>query len=310
MGRAARGHVPADGRPGPGTGYPGRGRGLLRARAPRRGRRAALDPVALVSALNQRAGRHGVGRADIVENRLVGMKSRGVYETPGGTVLVEAHHHLQTITLDRDTQHYKALVAPKYAELVYNGLWYSRCAARSTRSCPRRRRRSRGTVRVRLYKGSCTVVGRRGRSVPVQPRPGDLRPRRRVRSEGRGGLHPSLRPADQGLRRGEPRVDRGATPLPMAIRLRGDRGPVSRVIGVAEPRGTETTRRRRVCGADGFGGVSTRDRGVYDVTPVRPPPVPRRHPWQRRARDDARTVRDHRAGGCGADRSGPRRDPR
>jgi len=66
-------------------------------------------------------GAHGVGGVDIVENRLVGMKSRGVYETPGGTVLVDAHHHLQTITLDRETQHFKALVAPRYAELVYYG---------------------------------------------------------------------------------------------------------------------------------------------------------------------------------------------
>jgi len=121
----------------------------------------ALDPVALVSALNQRAGRHGVGRTDIVENRLVGMKSRGVYETPGGTVLAEAHHHLETITLDRETQHYKALVAPKYAELVYYGLWYSPLRRALDAFVDATQETVSGTVRLRLYKGSCTVIGRR-----------------------------------------------------------------------------------------------------------------------------------------------------
>jgi argininosuccinate synthase len=121
----------------------------------------ALDPVALVSALNQRAGRHGVGRTDIVENRLVGMKSRGVYETPGGTVLAEAHHHLQTITLDRETQHYKALIAPKYAELVYYGLWYSPLRRALDAFVDATQETVSGTVRLRLYKGSCTVIGRR-----------------------------------------------------------------------------------------------------------------------------------------------------
>jgi len=120
-----------------------------------------LDPVALVESLNRRAGAHGVGRADLVENRLVGMKSRGVYETPGGTVLVEAHHHLQTITLDRDTQHYKDLVAPKYAELVYNGLWYSPLRRAFDAFVSTTQETVTGTVRVRLFKGSCTVVGRK-----------------------------------------------------------------------------------------------------------------------------------------------------
>src|SRR5579884_1060514 len=119
------------------------------------------DPVSLVAELNRRAGAHGVGRVDIVENRLVGMKSRGVYETPGGTVLAEAHHHLQTITLDRDTHHYKALVAPKYAELVYNGLWYSPLRRALDAFVAATQETVTGTVRVRLFKGACTVVGRR-----------------------------------------------------------------------------------------------------------------------------------------------------
>jgi argininosuccinate synthase len=120
-----------------------------------------LDPVSLVTALNRRAGAHGVGRVDIVENRLVGMKSRGVYETPGGTVLAEAHHHLQTITLDRDTQHYKALVAPRYAELVYNGLWYSALRRALDAFTGVTQETVTGSVRLRLFKGACVVVGRR-----------------------------------------------------------------------------------------------------------------------------------------------------
>jgi len=120
-----------------------------------------LDPVTLIETLNRRAGAHGVGRADIVENRLVGMKSRGVYETPGGTVLMEAHHHLQTITLDRDTQHYKALIAPRYAELVYNGVWYSPLRRAFDAFAVVTQETVTGTVRVKLFKGACTVVGRK-----------------------------------------------------------------------------------------------------------------------------------------------------
>ncbi len=120
-----------------------------------------LDAVSIVTSLNRRAGAHGVGRVDIVENRLVGMKSRGVYETPGGTVLAEAHHHLETITLDRDTQHYKALVAPKYAELVYNGLWYSPLRRALDAFVAVTQETVTGTARVKLYKGTCTVVGRK-----------------------------------------------------------------------------------------------------------------------------------------------------
>ena len=120
-----------------------------------------LDPVELVASLNTRAGAHGVGRVDIVENRLVGMKSRGVYETPGGTVLVDAHHHLQTITLDRETQHFKALVAPRYAELVYYGQWYSPLRRALDAFVTATQRTVTGSVRVKMYKGAAAVVGRK-----------------------------------------------------------------------------------------------------------------------------------------------------
>ncbi len=125
----------------------------------------ALDPVALVETLNRRAGAHGVGRVDIVENRLVGMKSRGVYETPGGTVLMDAHHHLQTLTLDRDTQHYKALLAVRYAELVYNGVWYSPLRRAIDAFVSVTQETVTGAVRVRLFKGCApsSAAGATGR---------------------------------------------------------------------------------------------------------------------------------------------------
>src|SRR5881396_2955746 len=85
----------------------------------------ATNPVTLIQTLNRLGGQHGVGRVDMVENRLVGIKVRGVYETPGGSILALAHRDLESITIDRDTQHYVALIAPRYAELVYNGLWFS-----------------------------------------------------------------------------------------------------------------------------------------------------------------------------------------
>jgi len=120
-----------------------------------------LSPVKLIEQLNQTAGRNGVGRVDIVENRLVGIKSRGVYETPAGTVLLAAHRALETITLDRDTFHYKQLVSVKYAELIYNGQWF--CPLRESLDAfvDKTQKKVTGTVRVKLYKGNCAVVGRK-----------------------------------------------------------------------------------------------------------------------------------------------------
>jgi len=120
-----------------------------------------LPPVELLSTLNELAGRHGVGRADLVENRLVGMKSRGVYETPGGTVLHIAHQALEQLCLDRETLHYKELVAHKYAELVYYGLWFSPLREALDAFVDATQRTVSGTVRLKLYKGSCIVVGRK-----------------------------------------------------------------------------------------------------------------------------------------------------
>lgn len=119
------------------------------------------DPVTLISKLNEIGGRHGVGRVDIVENRLVGMKSRGVYETPGGTILYEAHHGLETLTLDRDTLHFKQMMAGRYAELVYNGQWFTPLKKAIDAFVDETQRRVTGSVKLKLYKGTVQTVGRK-----------------------------------------------------------------------------------------------------------------------------------------------------
>ncbi len=121
----------------------------------------AMGAVALLTRLNELGGTHGVGRADLVENRLVGMKSRGVYETPGGTILYTAHQALESITLDRDTLHYKDVIAQRYAELVYYGQWYTPLRTSLDTFVTSTQQTVTGSVRLKLYKGSCTVVGRK-----------------------------------------------------------------------------------------------------------------------------------------------------
>ena len=120
-----------------------------------------LEPVALLEKLNELGGAHGVGRADIVENRLVGMKSRGVYETPGGTILWEAHQSLESLTLDRETSHYKANVANKYSEIVYDGQWFSPLREAIDAFVDSTQETVTGEVLVQLFKGSASAVGRR-----------------------------------------------------------------------------------------------------------------------------------------------------
>ncbi|MBI4481663.1 MAG: argininosuccinate synthase [Acidobacteria bacterium] len=118
------------------------------------------EPVALVQELNRLGGTHGIGRADVVENRLVGMKSRGVYETPGGTLLMAAHRELEALCLDRDTTHYKALVAARYAELVYYGQWYTPLREALDAFVNVTQQNVTGTVRLKLYKGNAIVAAR------------------------------------------------------------------------------------------------------------------------------------------------------
>ena len=120
-----------------------------------------LGAVELLTQLNEVGGAHGVGRADMVENRLVGMKSRGVYETPGGTILYTAHQGLESICLDRDTLHYKEVVGQRFAELVYFGKWFTPLREALSAFVAVTQERVTGSVRVKLYKGNCTVVGRK-----------------------------------------------------------------------------------------------------------------------------------------------------
>lgn len=122
-----------------------------------------LDPLPLVELLNQRAGLHGVGRIDIVENRFVGMKSRGCYETPGGTLLHLAHRAVESLTLDREVLHLRDQLIPQYAEMVYNGFWYSPERQALQKFMDDIQERVNGTARLKLYKGAAHVVGRRSK---------------------------------------------------------------------------------------------------------------------------------------------------
>ena len=120
-----------------------------------------LSPAALVEHLNLVGGKHGIGRIDLVENRLVGMKSHGVYETPCGTILLAAHRELESITLDRETLHYKDVIAQRYAELVYYGQWFSTLRTALDAFIDQTQAHVTGNVRLKLYKGNVIPVGRK-----------------------------------------------------------------------------------------------------------------------------------------------------
>ena len=121
----------------------------------------ALSPAALLTRLNTLGGANGIGRLDLVENRFVGMKSRGIYETPGGTVLLAAHRGMESLTLDRGAGHLKDELMPRYAELIYNGFWFSPEREMLQALIDKSQEHVTGTVRLKLYKGSATVIGRR-----------------------------------------------------------------------------------------------------------------------------------------------------
>ena len=120
-----------------------------------------LSPFELLAALNGVAGRHGIGREDIVENRFVGMKARGIYETPGGTVLVAAHRGLEQLTLDREVMHLRDSLIPRYAEMVYYGFWFSPEREMLQAAVDESQQYVSGTVRMKLYKGRASVAGRK-----------------------------------------------------------------------------------------------------------------------------------------------------
>ncbi len=120
----------------------------------------ALSPAVMLEQLNIIAGRHGIGRADIVENRFVGMKSRGCYETPGGTIMIKAHRAIESLTLDREEAHLKDELMPRYAKLIYNGFWFAPEREMLQAAIDKTQQNVRGTVRLKLYKGNIMVVGR------------------------------------------------------------------------------------------------------------------------------------------------------
>jgi len=121
----------------------------------------SLSPYNLLKTMNEYGGKHGIGRIDIVENRLVGIKSRGVYETPGGTILLEAHRQLESLVLDKSTSHFKRQLGLKYAEMVYNGEWYCPLMEAMNAFVDKSQEKVTGEVRLKLYKGNIITVGRR-----------------------------------------------------------------------------------------------------------------------------------------------------
>jgi argininosuccinate synthase len=123
-----------------------------------------LSPAKLLRKLNDIAGKNGVGRVDLVENRFIGIKSRGIYETPGGTVLTFAHRAIESITLDKETMHQKDELMPKYAELIYNGYWFSNQRYKLQKLIDKKRNKVNGSVKIALYKGNMTVVSRQSKS--------------------------------------------------------------------------------------------------------------------------------------------------
>jgi argininosuccinate synthase len=120
-----------------------------------------MSPATVLATLNKIGGKHGIGRADIVENRYVGMKSRGCYETPGGTIMLKAHRAIESITLDREVAHLKDELMPRYASLVYNGYWWSPERKMMQAMIDASQASVNGVVRVKLYKGNVSVAGRK-----------------------------------------------------------------------------------------------------------------------------------------------------
>ena len=120
-----------------------------------------LSPEKLLDKLNEVAGKNGIGRVDLVENRFIGIKSRGVYETPGGTILYSAHRAIESVTLDKETAHAKERVMPAYAELVYNGYWFSKKRIKLQKIIDKKRNQVAGDVVLGLYKGNITILSRR-----------------------------------------------------------------------------------------------------------------------------------------------------
>ena len=124
-----------------------------------------LSPSKLLEKLNLLAGRNAIGRVDLVENRFIGIKSRGVYETPGGTLLIHAHRAMESVTLDKETMHKKDEIMPRYAELIYNGYWYSKERFKLQKIVDLKKNKVNGSVKLKLYKGNITIESRNTKSL-------------------------------------------------------------------------------------------------------------------------------------------------
>jgi len=120
-----------------------------------------LSPGNLLQKLNILAGKNGIGRVDLVENRFIGIKSRGIYETPGGTLLMLSHRAIESVTLDKETMHKKDEIMPKYAELIYNGYWYSKARFKLQKIVDLKRNKVNGSIKLKLYKGNITILSRK-----------------------------------------------------------------------------------------------------------------------------------------------------
>ncbi|MDD5399973.1 MAG: argininosuccinate synthase [Sulfurimonas sp.] len=129
----------------------------------------AMSPATILETLNTYGNKHGIGRADIVENRYVGMKSRGCYETPGGTIMIKAHRAIESITLDREAAHAKDEIMPKYAKLIYQGYWFSPEREMLQAAIDKTQEHVEGSVRLKLYKGNVSVVGRESKKTLFNP---------------------------------------------------------------------------------------------------------------------------------------------
>ncbi len=123
-----------------------------------------LSPGNLLEKLNIIAGKNGIGRVDLVENRFIGIKSRGIYETPGGTLLITSHRAIESVTLDKETMHKKDEIMPKYAKLIYNGYWYSKARFKLQKIMDLKRNKVNGFIKLKLYKGNITIISRKTRS--------------------------------------------------------------------------------------------------------------------------------------------------
>ena len=119
-----------------------------------------FKPANLLKKLNQLAGKNGIGRVDLVENRFLGIKSRGIYETPGGTLLLHAHRAIESVTLDKQTMHKKEYIMPRYAELIYNGFWFSKERVKLQKIVDLNKQKVNGSVKLKLYKGNITIISR------------------------------------------------------------------------------------------------------------------------------------------------------